>query len=250
VSSEAARTKIADARVGRARPELLPALLVLASAWCLLAAQAPLAVHVGRPAAVFASFLAVTALVVATRPRTGTRAPGRAALVAALAALAGGVSFPVWIAAIGAVGAGLGLDPVGPPPRPDAPLLLVAVLVLAPVFEELLYRERLLLALRPRLGRVAAVALSSALFALPHLEAWPLLATFLVGLALGALMLASGTVALCVGLHAGLNLAAVVCGIPPARLVLPAAPALAGGTGLLALAVALARRAAKLPISA
>ena len=203
------------------RQEILPALLLVLTAWSLLATQALLAPHLGRGAAVLLSFAAVTALVIATRRREGDRAPGRAAGLAALGALAGFASYPVWIPLIGAIGVALGLRPVPPPPRPDDPLLLVAVLGLAPVFEELLYRERLLLALRSRVGAGLAVAISSLLFALPHLEPWSVLATGLVGLALGALMLAGGSVALCIGLHAGLNLAAVVCGIPPARLALP-----------------------------
>jgi membrane protease YdiL (CAAX protease family) len=121
-------------------------------------------------------------------------------------------------------------------------LLLVAVLGLAPVFEELLYRERLLLALRTRTGALLAVTISSLLFALPHLEPWSVLTTSLVGLALGALMLASGSVALCIGLHAGLNLAAIVCGIPPARFVLPERLALLCGLALLVVAALAARR--------
>jgi hypothetical protein len=68
------------------------------------------------------------------------------------------------------------------------------------------------------------------------------LATSLVGLALGALMLAGGSVALCIGLHAGLNLAAVVCGIPPARLALPAPIGLLVGAGILAVGLLAARR--------
>jgi hypothetical protein len=68
------------------------------------------------------------------------------------------------------------------------------------------------------------------------------LATSLVGLGLGLLMLAGGSVALCIGLHAGLNLAAVVCGIPPARWVLPAWLALLGGGGALGVGLLAARR--------
>jgi membrane protease YdiL (CAAX protease family) len=228
--------------IASSRQEILPALLLVLTAWSLLATQALLAPRLGRGAAVFLSFAAVTALVVATRRRESDRAPGRAAGLAAIGALAGFASYPVWIAIIGAVGSLLGLRPVPPPPRTDDPLLLVAILGLAPVFEELLYRERLLLALRGRLGRAVAVAISSLLFALPHLEAWSVLATGLVGLALGALMLAGGSVALCIGLHAGLNLAAVVCGIPPARWVLPESLALLGGVGAIAVGLLAARR--------
>jgi len=224
------------------RPELLPALLLVLTAWSLLATQALLAPHVGRPAAVLLSFSAVTALVIATRRRERSRTTRRAVALAALGALAGFMSYPVWISLIGGIGVVLGLRPVPPPARPDDPLLLVAVLGLAPVFEELLYRERWLLALRARIGGGFAVAISSLCFALPHLEPWSMLATGLVGLALGGLMLAGRSVALCIGLHAGLNLAAVVCGVPPTRLVLPGALALLGGAGILGVGLLAARQ--------
>jgi membrane protease YdiL (CAAX protease family) len=226
----------------RPHPEILPALLLVLTAWSLLATQPLLAPRLGTGVAILLSFAAVTALVIATRGRNRDRARGRAAGLAALAGLAGFASYPLWIPIIGAVGGTLGLRPVPPPPRPDDPLLLVATLGLAPVFEELLYRERLLPALRARLGSGLAVAISSLAFALPHLEPWSVLATGLVGLALGALMLASGSVALCIGLHAGLNLAAVVCGVPPARWVLPGWLALASGGGILAVGLLVARR--------
>jgi hypothetical protein len=221
--------------------ELLPALLVLLTAWSLLATQALLAPRVGRPAAVALSFAAATTLVIATRRREPARAPLRAAALGALGALAGFASFPAWIVLIGLIGSALGLRPVPSPSRPDDPLLLFAVLGLAPVFEELLYRERLLLALRERIGAGLAVALSSVCFALPHLEPWALLATGCVGVGLGVLMLAGRSLALCIGLHAGLNLAAVVCGIPPARFALPAALAFVCGAGVLGVGLLAAR---------
>lgn len=220
---------------------LLPALLLVACAWSLLAMQTLLAPRIGHGAAVALSFGAVTALVIATRRADHDRAPAPAALLCALGALAGFLSFPAWIASIGALGVALGL-PLTPPPQPPGdPLLLVGVLGLAPVFEELLYRERLLLALRQRIGAVLAVALSSVCFALPHLEAWSMLATLCVGIALGSLMLAGRSVALCIGTHAGLNLAAVICGIPPARFALPAEFALVCGAGVLGIGLLVAR---------
>ncbi len=222
-------------------PALLPALLLLVSAWSLLAMQALLAPRIGNPAAVALSFGAVTALVIATRRPDGDRAPGPAAALCALGALAGFLSFPLWIASIAALGIRLGLPPAPLPQPPGDPLLLLAVLGLAPIFEELLYRERLLLALRSRVGAGVAVAISSVCFALPHLDAWSMLATLCVGVALGALMLAGRSVALCIGAHAGLNHAAVVCGIPPTRLALPAAFALACAAAVLALGLRVAR---------
>jgi len=231
-------------RNGRAepRPELLPALLVLLTAWSLLATQALLAPRIGRPTAVLLSFVAATALVLATRPRAARREPQRAALLCGLGALAGFLGFAAWISLIAALGGALGLPPAPPPQPPDSPLLLLGVLGFAPIFEELLYRERLLLALRARVGAGLAVAISSLCFALPHLEAWAVLGTACVGLALGALMLAGRAVALCIGMHAGLNLAAVVCGVPPGRLALSPALALFAGAGIAAVAVLAARR--------
>jgi membrane protease YdiL (CAAX protease family) len=214
-----------------AQRELLPALLVLLTVWSLLATQGWLGPRIGRPAAVALSFIAATALVIATRERESEHAPARAL---ALGALTGFVSYPAWILLIASIGSALGLEPVPPPPRPGDTLLLVSVLGFGPVFEELLYRERLLLALRERVGAGIAVAISSLCFALPHLEPWAMLATGIVGLGLGALMLARRSVALCIGLHAGLNLAAVVCGIPPARFALPGALALVAGAAILA----------------
>jgi membrane protease YdiL (CAAX protease family) len=225
------------------RQEIPAALLLVLTAWSLLAAQALLAPGLGRGAAVLISFAAVTALVLASRRRGAGPATGRAAGLAGVAAFAGFASYPLWILLIGAAGAALGLRPTPPPARPSDPLLLVATLGLAPVFEEVLYRERLLLALRSRIGAGLAVAISSLLFALPHLEPWSVLGTSLVGLALGALMLAGRSLALCIGLHAGLNLAAVVCGIPPVRWVLPEPLALLTGAGALGLGLLTARRA-------
>ena len=85
--------------------------------------------------------------------------------------------------------------------------LLVAVLVMAPLFEELLYRERLLDAIAATpLGGGGAALLTSALFALTHLAPWPMLGSFLVGLVLALTRLVSRNIAACIGLHAGLNL--------------------------------------------
>jgi membrane protease YdiL (CAAX protease family) len=62
-----------------------------------------------------------------------------------------------------------------------------------------------------RLGAAPANDLTSGLFAIPHAEPWSVLGTFLVGLLLGAVYVASGSISLCIGLHAGLNLASLAC---------------------------------------
>jgi membrane protease YdiL (CAAX protease family) len=190
----------------------------------------------------------VTALVLATRRLPRVRPPAVAAGLAALGVLAGFASFPVWIGAVGALGGALGLPVLRPPPRPENPLVLFSLLALAPVYEEMIYRERVLPALRDRLGPSIALLLSSLLFALPHLEPWALLTTGLVGLALGALMLAGDSVALCIGVHAGLNLGAVLCGIPPTRYTLSPLLALACSVllGVAALRLARGRRSVRI----
>jgi membrane protease YdiL (CAAX protease family) len=140
-----------------------------------------------------------------------------AVATALLAFAAGAASLAPWVAVLAPVGRFLGLAPRPPaPPLGAAWLPWISAGVLAPLFEELLYRERLLAALAPRVGRVAAVLLSSAAFAVPHLEPWSLLAAFACGLVLGALFCAARSVWPCVAYHAGANLAAAVQGVPPA----------------------------------
>ena len=130
--------------------------------------------------------------------------------------LLGFASFPAWIAATAGLGLELGLplpDPI--PPGAGTPLAWVTSLVLAPLFEELGYRGRLLRALERGLGSLPAIGLSSLLFALPHLEPWSVTVAFAVGLCLGALAKLSGSIALCIGVHAGLNLGSLLRGVPP-----------------------------------
>ena len=86
------------------------------------------------------------------------------------------------------------------------PALLVATALLAPVFEEIVYREALLPALSARFGHLMGIVLSSAAFALPHATPWSMLGSFVAGLLLGAVMSASRSTPLCIGLHAGFNL--------------------------------------------
>ncbi len=117
----------------------------------------------------------------------------------------------------------------------------MAVIVCAPLFEELLYRERLLPALRARFGSPVAIVLSSLLFALPHLEPWNVLGTFAVGLLLGGVYVKTRSTAFCVAYHAGLNGACLISGVPPVDPVLdPLSSAIVGGA-LLALSLRLER---------
>jgi len=208
------------------------AALLLACVWCLLLSGAALRMPLA------ATYLACAALLVWTRPRDA--APS-APLTALLCGAAGFIALPAWLAGVAVVGRALGLPPPAPPLlEPTAPAWLTHV-ILAPLFEELLYRECMLPALRARLGAPLALVLSSAAFAAPHLEAWSVLTTFGVGLALGGLFLAGGRIGPCIAAHAGLNAAALACGLPPRRWALaPELAALAAG-GLLAFALASTR---------
>jgi membrane protease YdiL (CAAX protease family) len=221
-------------------------LWLLTSVWCLLLLGGALRPWLGDELARVACYAACAALVLAVRPRTRRRGPPSLA-GAALAGASGFTALPAWLAFVWVLGTGLGL----PPPRASAAgaggsAWLVHV-TLAPLFEELLYRERLLPALRERIGAPLALVLSSALFAAPHLEPWSVLTTSCVGLALGGVFLATGRVELCIGYHVGLNAAALVCGLPPARAALaPLGSALAGAL-LVALACAWTRWRAACP---
>lgn len=166
----------------------------------------------GGAAALAGAYLVGAAALVGPRPRCDAAAAIR--IGAGLAV--GFASFPAWIAGSARVGLALGLGlPAPVPPGAGGPLDWITVLGLAPVFEELGYRGCLLPALERGVGTPAALCLSSLLFALPHLEPWNVLAAFGVGLGLGTLAKLSGSTAACVGMHAGLNLAALLRGVPP-----------------------------------
>ena len=209
------------------------ALLAVALVWSLLlGARAPGAHGPEADAALLVAVACACAALLALRPtapaqqacagrgpcrgrapaeRTpSTAGPGRPTFGALLLAGATGfASFPLWLAALAAAGGALGL---GPPPLVHAPGLLLAAVEIGPgpLLEELLYRERLLGALRPRLGAAGAVAVSSAVFAAAHPEPWSALGALGVGVALGALFAATRSLALAAAAHAGLNLAACV----------------------------------------
>lgn len=156
-----------------------------------------------------------------------------------------GVGFVLWPAACGLVarlGLAIGLAPLpSQPPAFGSGGYWIAMLLLAPLLEEWLYRGWMLSALRRHLGPVASVAISSAFFALPHLHPWGVLGTFVVGLVLGTLRVTGGGIALCIGLHAGLNLAILLTGAPPT------AHPLSEGTSLLLPVGALVLRRVRSP---
>jgi membrane protease YdiL (CAAX protease family) len=212
------------------RHPLGTALLLTLCVWSLLLASQLASGFLGGERGVLLGFALATVLVASTRESVGTLG---SPWDASLGLGAGYCSFSAWVLLVSWVGLGIGLEVRAATGRPSLAIVL-ASLGFAPVFEELLYRERLLPALRERFGAPLAVALSSLLFALPHVESWSLLGTFLVGLALGPVYLSSGSVGLCIGLHAGLNLAALVCGSggEPCP-VLPLGPGLLLAMGLL-----------------
>jgi membrane protease YdiL (CAAX protease family) len=88
-------------------------------------------------------------------------------------------------------------------------------LVLAPLFEEVLYRSLLIDLLRPRIGLLGAFAVSTALFAASHVSPWGIVSGVVVGCFLAAVVSRTGRLDLCVGIHAGLNLASLGLGTSP-----------------------------------
>jgi membrane protease YdiL (CAAX protease family) len=192
-------------------PELLAALLLTFAAWSLpLGSHLLLKRWIGGTNALFLSFLIATFLALATRPGGHGRPFASSLRLVMLGFAVGCASYPASALAVAAVGAAVGLTAAGlSSAGAETPMLWAAAILLAPVFEELIYRDRLLPALDRSFGAVPAVVVSSLLFAAPHLHPWPLLTAFLGGLALGATRLVSGSVALCIGLHGGFNAAAI-----------------------------------------
>jgi membrane protease YdiL (CAAX protease family) len=209
---------------------------LLVTVWCLLLLGGLAAPWLGTTAARLGAYLACAALLVAMRPPGRKRVP---LLAVFCAGASGWVALPAWLALLFMIGSALGLPPVTAGPLASGADAWLANVALAPLFEELLYRERLLPELRERIGAPFALLTSSALFAVPHLESWSVLAAFSAGLLLGGLFLATGRVALCVAYHAGLNAAVLACGLPPEQLALGPLPAALATSAILAFALAL-----------
>jgi membrane protease YdiL (CAAX protease family) len=204
---------------------LRAALFLVLSVWSLLLGL-PMALEaiVGADRALLAGFVAAAALVVAISSRARNRVSGRALGLLSLGGLAGFVGYPAAIACFTALAGAtgwVGLDPASP--GAGGVVHGAVAILLAPVLEELLYRDHLLLALRAAVGGGLAVPIASLFFALPHLAPPMVFASFFAGLVLGVARLLSGSIALCIGIHAGLNSAAFVCGHPPLRWALPVA---------------------------
>jgi membrane protease YdiL (CAAX protease family) len=179
--------------------------------WTVLSSGPMLSWLIGKEPATLLVFCLSAALLIVTRRPSMVRPRPRDAALLALAIALGFAGHPPLRSAIAVLGVALGLDPsLAAPPGASGLPLLIAVVVAAPVFEELLYRERLLDAVAATpLGTGGAMFLTSALFALTHLTPWQMLGSFLVGVALALVRRASGTITACIGLHAGLNLRSV-----------------------------------------
>lgn len=170
----------------------------------------------------------LVALWVAARRRGIThlaRATGLVLHVGDLWALAAGMGLQIGVALLFAPFLRL-LFPEGPPEQAVADLVassrgpaevvmvVLAVVILAPVVEEMLYRGVLLSRLRRSMGPTPAVVVSASAFASVHLldpnavAAVPGL--FVVGLVLGWVTVRRGDLSLAVPIHAGVNLTAVV----------------------------------------
>jgi membrane protease YdiL (CAAX protease family) len=187
---------------------LTSALLLMFAVWAVLASGSILSPLIGQERATLLVFCLAAALVLATRPPSPVRLRPRDAARFGVAIAVGFAVHPFLCAGIALVGLALGLDPSTATPSGAGGLpLLIAVVVVAPVFEELLYRERLLDAFAATsLGRGGAALLSSALFAVTHLTPWQVLGTFLVGMLLALTRRFSRKISACIGIHAGLNL--------------------------------------------
>lgn len=88
-----------------------------------------------------------------------------------------------------------------------APLIsLLDFCILAPVIEEVLMRGFLLEGLSINYGKIAALIISSVLFALLHFNLLQIVPSFICGIILGLLYFRTGSLFSCILAHAGYNL--------------------------------------------
>lgn len=145
----------------------------------------------------------------------------------ACAGIAGYTALPLVCVMTGATLGGLGFRMGAVPPAGGLTLDLLSQCVIGPVVEELLYRERLLAALRGRCGDALAISLASLIFAVPHARPELVVGLTWLGVPLGLLAARGGSLAPCIALHAGFNLAGVLAGAPSQRLMPSLAPSVA-----------------------
>jgi membrane protease YdiL (CAAX protease family) len=187
------------------------ALLVMLAVWTVLVSGSWLSSLVGQEAAVLLVFSLAAALLIATRHPSAVRFRRCDIALVGLSVALGFAGHPLLCALIAVVGLAVGIDPTLATASAAGGLpLLIAVVAVAPVFEELLYRERLLDAIAATpLGTSGATLLSSVFFAITHLTPLQMLGSFLVGVVLALVRRVSRRVTACIGLHAGLNLRSV-----------------------------------------
>lgn len=200
----------------------------VAGVWLSLGLGHIASTPLGLESATLASFGCAWALVAWIRPRPEIRTGSFTRYLAWLPV--GFVALPAILYGTWQVGSALGLSP-DKLPAPLLPLdaslgAWVAAVVMAPAFEEPLYRGIVLQSLVEHIGRIGAVLVTSVLFALPHGGEWAALNAFLLGLILGTMAVLGISVGVCVAIHAGLNLACLSCGVPVAHLAL--SPVLGG----------------------
>lgn len=225
--------------------KLQPAIVLMLAVWAVLCATEATAQVVGAHTALLVSFAIATAVVWGTRRGSARGSAPRLprATVVLVGLIAGVLLMPAWHGVTGEISRAVAFES---PPFLDpsnGPLVWVAVGLLAPVFEEPLYRERLLLPLRSRFGAPLAIVLTSVLFAVPHVTSGAVLSTFLAGLVLGTVMHLGRSLALCIALHAGYNLGALADWSPAALVPPVVVPAALLGTAVLAWAIWMLRRA-------
>jgi len=181
--------------------------VVVVTVWVLLATAPLLTPITGSDRATFLAFIACTALVLGTQ--TSFRSPARISLQArgiiafSSALISGWALGPGLGSAVVSVGLRFGWEPahlLGP-----SLIGLISTLLLAPAFEEILYREQLFNWLQTEYKAPVALLLSSLAFALPHPGAFSKLAALAAGLILGTTRSLSGGLLPCIGVHAGLN---------------------------------------------
>ncbi len=89
----------------------------------------------------------------------------------------------------------------------EAPVIsFIQVCILAPFMEEILTRGFLLGGLTVNYGKLTALAISSAVFALLHFNMVQTLSSLICGIVLGLIYLRTGSVVCCITAHAGYNM--------------------------------------------
>lgn len=190
----------------------LSAPILLFVSWALLDSARPLVPILGTDYATFLAFSACSTLALTTRPRLSPWNPkgrnGQPIYTFLSASIAGWAIGPALATAVMTIGLDWGWQPT----QPNALSLIgwLNALLLAPLFEEILYRENLLVWLRARVPLAFALLLSSLAFALPHPGSFSRFAALLSGLILASTRSLTHSLWPCIGFHFGLNLFGVL----------------------------------------